>query len=610
MEQVQILEVAALASEIEGYNRHYREGVEDVPDAYYDALKARLAAINPNHPLLAKVEAEPAGAYGATVRHAQPMLSTDKLTTTEDVMKWVDDCASAGAELGLWDLTVRITPKIDGIAGSLVEGVLATRGDGEFGQDVSRAISRGLVIDMGNEGPGELAVPESFFLKVKEAFGMKHPRNYISGAIRADTLKEHHLEGYATGQMRFVRYNTLPSIEMPLSQMAARWESAMEELRSTSEYRTDGAVVEIIEDDVREAMGATSHHHRWMAALKGKAESASVDVLDVALQCGRTGRITPVAKFQAVSLSGAEVTSCTLHNVRRMLDDGVGPGAKITVCRQGEVIPFLMSVQQRATSEMDLSKCPSCGSPTVMDEPFLVCQNTESCPAQASLLLEHFFTRMGINNFGESVCETLAARGINYPLKILKMTVADFVAVGISSGIAANLVKFVQARKSEIVRDFEAVAAFGVAGFGRGDARKLLEVHGWQQLGGLTAANITAIHGFADKSAAQIAPHLARISAGISELVAQGFNIEPTVRPSEIADSPIKGKKIVFTGTMPKPRDEMEQDARNLGATVQGSVSAKTDWLIIGDKAGSKAEKAQALGVRIVPVDEYLTIIG
>lgn len=608
---VQSLSLPELVAECQRLNALYRAGTPEVEDDVYDSVfLARLRQLDPENPLLDQVEPEAAGSLGAPVRHSAPMLSTDKAYTTDEVKSWVARVLETATVLGVGRVLVRITPKLDGLAAFWNGKVLATRGDGTFGQDITRNIARGLVIDKTLEGPGEIVVEQAYFdAELREQYAMKAPRNFMVGLIGADTLQEHHTAALAAGKCRLVSYQAVESHEIEIEQLEDRWNSIMDQLRQGSPYLTDGAVVEVIDEAIRDAMGATSHHHRWMLALKTQGEVAQTTVESVTLQTGRTGRITPVMEVAPVDLSGATIRRCTAHTARHIERLGLGAGAKITLIRSGEVIPKLVSVESPSTAPVDLSQCPSCGHATEWDNDYLVCPNVTACPAQAVARLEHFFLRMGINGFGPKICETLVAAGHTDPVAICAMGLPELAAAGISMGVAANLMAAGVTRKVQIIKDNDVMAAFGIRHLGRGDSRKLLEVHTWQTVGSLSEDQIQAISGFGEVTARLIQPYLGFVQGQMAKLVEQGFKIEATVRAADVKDNPIKGKKVVFTGTMPLARDHMEQMAREMGATVQSGVSKTTDLLIFGDKAGSKLEKASQLGVKVMPVADYMDLL-
>lgn len=611
---VSALSLSDLVAQIERLNTLYRAGTPEVDDAVYDGVYlARLRELAPDHPLLDLVEPEAAGAFGAPVRHSAPMLSTDKIYTQEELEAWLARVEQAAIELGFpnpQNVSFRMTPKLDGLAAFWDGKVLATRGDGTFGQDVTRNIARGLVLNPILEGPGEIVIEQAYFeAEIEQQFDMKAPRNFMVGLIGADTLKEHHKQALADGKCRFASYQSVGGLTTVAEVLRAEWQKLMAAMRKECIYLTDGVVVEVTDDRIRDHMGATSHHHRWMVALKEKGEMATATVQGVTLQTGRTGRVTPVIECSPVKLSGAVIRRCTAHTARHVERLGLGPGAVFTLIRSGEVIPKIVSVETPSTVPVDLSKCPSCGGATEWDNDYLVCPNVTGCDAQSVGRFEHFYLRMGLNGFGPKICEQLVAAGFRDPIAPLEQRPASWTSAKIPGGVGRNLDIAIDKRKSEVVRDADAVASCGVRHLGRGDSRKLLEVFAWQSIGGVSAAQIEGIPGFGKHTATLIQPHLAYVQEQLTRLAALGFKIEATVRAADVAENPIKGKKVVFTGTMPLAREHMEQMAREMGATVQSGVSKTTDLLIYGDKAGSKLEKAQGLGVKAMPVAEYMDLI-
>mgnify|MGYP003390304647 CR=1 FL=1 len=617
------LETLAASSESEvekllrQWNKAYRIGDPMVPDEMYDAGVAMLVQLNPANVYLQTVEEEPEAVFGTLIRHSTPMRSTDKAYTDEAVAAWVSRIQEAAGSLPASVIMVRITPKLDGLAARFDGKVLATRGKGGFGQDITRAIKRGLVIDTDYEGVGELVVDQPYFeAYLKEQFDLKFARNFMTGLMRADTLEPHHTAALTAKACRFVAYDTLPDRLIPLNELVARYRAAATEVQTEVPYATDGAVMEVVDQDIREVMGSATTHHRWMVAVKEATATADARCKAVI----RTGRCVPVALLEGVELSGALIQRATCHHARKMLDEGIGQGALLTIMRRGLVIPYIADCKEKSSTPVDISTCPSCGGPLVWDEStvsegeslpvHLICPNREGCPAQTETALMHFFERMGINGFGPKICEQLAAAGVRDGLIACGWSKEQLVAAGNFAGVAENLLTAIETRKTQIIQDFEAVAAIGVRHLGRGDARKILEVHPWQDFGKLTESSLLAIKGFGKVTAPLIAPKLAMVHERVQRAAQMGFRIEATVRAADVGENPVKGKKVVFTGTMPLNRDAMEQMARELGATVQGSVSKLTDLLIFGEGAGSKLAKAESLKVQTMPVAAYMDLIG
>lgn len=603
---------AVLAERLATLNAAYRAGIPEVSDEVYDDLVEQLRSQQPDHPFLNSVEPEPEELLGTLVRLAVPLLSTEKSYTQANIDKWVANVRRAADSAGITDITVEVTPKLDGLAGYWDGETLASRGDGVHGQDLTRNVARGLVIDQSLIGPGEIVVNHAYFTShIEQQFGMATPRNFMVGLVAADTVKPHHAAALAAGVCRFEAYARQPRVILPIDEFQRTWSDVNTRVRAMSDYLTDGSVVEVVNPKIREILGSATTHHRYMLAIKTRGETGITTIRALTPQVGRTGRIVHVAELNEIRLSGAVIRRCTTHTAGHVRRLGLGPGAIVEICRSGEVIPFLTKVITPSTVETDMSVCPSCGTKTVWENDHLRCPNVDGCVAQASTRLRHWFERLGIKGFGPTICNAFADAGLTDPMAILSLSIDSMVKAGLHAGVASNLVDAIAQRKTEVILDTDAVGALGIHHFGRGDARHALVIHRWQDFARLGERDLLAIAGFGAHTASAIAPHLSKVTSTIQALVDLGFRIEPTVRAADTAGSPIAGKKLVFTGSMPMSREAMEAQARSLGATPQGSVNRTTDLLVVGEKVGAKkTEAAAALGVQVMPVDQYLALLA
>lgn len=595
----------ALAAMCQVLNRHYRAGEELVSDAAYDALFVKpLGERAPDHPFFAEVEPE-SGAFGSeTVRHAQPMLSTDKAYSEDELARFIARARRTAIDLGVSEPALVATPKLDGIAGmDRDDGRLVTRGDGHKGADITHAFERGLIADGGRgQGAGELVLDEQFFKeKIERAFEMRHPRNFIAGFVSAETCKPHHRLAAESAAVVFVPYAGLPRWEGSAEAFMADWEGICQRLRAEVPYRTDGVVLSVSDALVREAMGATNHHYRWQVAVKTRGEVATTVVRGVRAQTGRTGRVTPVLEIEPVYLAGAWISNVTAHTAATLEQHGLGVGARIGVIRAGEVIPKLEHVEAPAPEPMVLDTCPSCGEMLQIEGEYKVCPNTADCPAQAESRLRHWFKTLGnADLFGPVTVARLVDAGYTDLSVIYSLEEADFRALGFGPGQSANLVKQLERSRTESVQDWRFLAAFGLRHLGRGDARKLLSFHALESLPNLTAEQIEAVPGFGAITAPAIARQLQAHAERIALMLALGFNLERTAFAWDAArnqtDGPLAGESVVFTGKLSGgARSELEEQARGLGARVQSAVNGSTTLLVCGERAGSKRRKAEKI---------------
>ncbi len=604
-------DVEKLVADLERYNRAYRAGNPLISDEQYDALVERLRALDPKHPYLHFVEPETFEGK-QQVRHPQPMLSTEKAYTQDQLQRFLLRVEKAAAKLGIEPVIYRMTPKLDGLAGRDDGKVFATRGNGLVGYEISSAFAKGVVPVGGRgRGMGEIVIVKSYF-ETHLARIFEHPRNMVVGIVASDKLNEHARKALAAGMVRFVPYTSLPFWEGTAARLLEDYRKIGEDLLGQVDYPTDGLVLEVVDQSLRQYMGATSHHYRWQIAIKRKGETGITKVLGIKWQVGRTGNVTPVLEVEPINLSGATIRRVTAHNAGMVEKLRIGPGAKIEVIRSGEVIPKLERVLEPA-GQVELARhCPSCKQPLEFRGDFLRCSNPK-CSAQVEQKLVHWFRTLATADwFGIKTVKKLVAAGYDTLEKIYSLGVEDFAALGFGPVQSRNLAQALQASLSKPVEDWRFLAAFGIADLGPGDSRRLLQHFRLEELLELKAEDISKINGFGQITASSIASGLARCRETIRYMLELGFTLERTLQQGKQNQHPLAGKRIVFTGKMNRgSRSQMEQEARQLGAVVQSAVSGKTDILVCGRKVGRrKLEKARQQGVTILTEEQYLRLAG
>jgi len=600
---------------LEQENALYRAtGESNVPDEVYDRFKHEFMRREPNHPFNTRVEPEPDFGAGK-VRHEKPMLSTDKCYTNEELSAWIKRIERKAKE-GLIDPTsieVEITVKLDGIAGRFNNGVLNTRGDGLTGNDVSYMPERGMI--MIGEGDGEMVIEQDYFEQnLSDIFS--HPRGAVNGSIRADNVRKETTEALQDGVIRFVGYNSLSRINIPLYTLIERLPAIRETLLGESEYAYDGLILRLTDERLQEAMGSTEHHHNWMMASKQVGETAISPIQSVTLQVGRTGQVTPVLNIAPVKLSGAVIRNVTGHNMRTLIEKQLGVGAEIEISRAGEVIPRLLQVIKPASSVFVPDHCPCCDSILEWDdnEVNLMCRKP-ACEAKSAARIEHFFKTLGtVDLFGPKACQKLVSAGYTDINALYDLPAATFEAIGFGPGQSANMVEQLEQSTKRALEDFRLLAAIGIAHLGRGDSKKLLKNMRIDTLlsSSFSKERVISINGFGDITATSIVTGVYDNAALLEALITRYESVlVHSMKVGAITQSPITDKHIVFTGTFYKgKRDEMKTQAEFLGAQVQSSVNKKTNYLVAGDKVGAtKINKARELGVTVINEDDYLAMI-
>jgi DNA ligase (NAD+) len=657
---------AALRAEIETHNRNYY--VLDQPtvsDAEYDALYRELQALEAEHPSLATPDSPTQRVGGAAlagfaaVRHAVPMLSirTETNTTPEGAAQF-----DARIRRDL-DLDAAAAPleyiaelKFDGLAISLRYekgrlAVAATRGDGQVGEDVTRniqtihAIPRRLATD---EPPAVLEVRGEVYMSradfaqlnaTQEAAGLRtfiNPRNTAAGAVRqldpALTAKRP-LQFFAYG-IGEARGWTLPATHSALLDALERFGlpvdahrriargadalvafyAEVSARRDTLPFDIDGVVYKVNSLALQRELGFVTREPRWAVAHKFPAEEMTTELLDIGVQVGRTGAITPIARLVPVFVGGVTVTNATLHNEDEVRRKDVRIGDTVIVRRAGDVIPEIVRVvaERRPANAREFvmpTQCPECGSAVVRlpDEAIARCTGGLVCPAQRKQALRHFASRhaMDIEGLGEKLIDQLVETGrVRTPADIYELDAAVLAGLErMADKSAANVVAAIDKSRDTTLERF--VYALGIRHVGEATARDLAAHFG--ALDPLLAATVDqllevrdvgpvlaeAIRDFFDE------PHNREV---IAKLRRAGVHWTE-MAPHRAVSGPLSGRVFVLTGTLPTlARDEAKAMLEAAGATVTGSVSKKTDYVVAGSDAGSKLAKAQSL--RIAVIDE------
>lgn len=605
-------EIEQLLNQLEKFNRAYRDGNPLISDTEYDQLVEKLRTLDPRHPFLKTVEPE-IFSERVEIRHPQPMLSTEKAYTAEQLRRFVARVEKAAQALELDVIQFLVLPKLDGLAGRDDGTHFASRGNGIVGYEISSAFDKGVAAIGGRgNGLGEIVAVQSYFdANLSDKF--EHPRNMVVGIVSSDKLNEDVRQALQDGMVHFVPYNQLPSWKGDGDTLLAKIDEISEQLSSSTDYPMDGVVVEVVDDRLKAQMGATTHHYRWQIAVKRKGDTAETTVEEIQWQVGRTGNITPVMAVQPISLSGATIRRVTAHHAGMVEKHRLGPGARIEVIRSGEVIPKLERLIAPSEQVALPDRCPSCENPLRWKGDFLQCANL-ACPAQIEQRICHWFRTLGSADwFGIKTVQKLVAGGYDSLERVYALKNENFIEMGFGPVQSRNLAEALMTSRNKEVEDWRFLAAFGIPDLGVGDSRRLLEHVSLDQLLDVTSERIADINGFGKVTSERVARGLSDQRQTIDHMLSMEFNLSrtPLVTEGDTITSPVAGKKIVFTGKMSGgSRTEMQNRARRLGAIVQSSVSGATDMLVCGEKVGaSKLEKASKLGVEILTEADYVKMI-
>jgi len=636
-----------------------------ISDAEYDRLFRELQELEEKYPQFVtpdsptqRVGAPPAEEF-RPVRHAIPMLSLQNCFSEEEFLEWDRRVRRL---LGGRQPVYICEPKLDGLSVELVyeNGVLtvgSTRGDGYVGEDVTRNLRtiRQIplrLLPLNGKAPRLLEVRGEVYME-KEAFRrlnrereekgeplFANPRNAAAGSLRQldpGITARRPLKAffYALGRAEGITIRSqeellaiLSKLGFPVNPLWKRCESPEEaiafyhellERRDELPYEADGVVVKVNDFSQREALGEVSRAPRWAIAFKFPAEEATTRVLDIVVQVGRTGALTPVAILEPVEVSGVTVSRATLHNEDEVKRKDVRIGDWVVVRRAGEVIPEVVkSIPERRTGkEREFrmpDRCPVCGGPVVRPPGEVIhrCENL-SCPARIKEAIRHFASRRAadIEGLGEKLVDQLVDKGLVRRISDLyhltKQQLASLERIGEKS--AQNLLE--QLERSKGMSLARLIYALGIRYVGEHIAEVLAERFGsidelarasYEELVGIPEIGPRIAQSIVDFFASQGNRRL------IEELKAVG--IDPRAqRPPE--KGPLAGKTFLFTGRLSgMTRQEAKRLVESLGGKVASSVSRKVDYVVVGEDPGSKLDRARALGITTLSEEEFKELVG
>lgn len=658
---------AVLRAEIGAHNqRYYVLDDPQIPDAEYDRLFRELEDIEAEFPQLRSVDS-PTQRVGSTpvekflpVEHAVPMLSLSNAFTDEDIRNF--DRRSRET-LQLTTIEYSAEPKFDGLAvnlrferGIFVRG--ATRGDGSTGEDVTQNLRtiRNIPLRLSGSAPEILDVRGEVILYKDDFELLNHrqreagnkefvnPRNAAAGSLRQLNPKI-----TASRPLRFLAYGLghilpqnqfrkhsetlswLKSLGIPVSTEARivtgpdglqTYYESLQLRRESLPYEIDGVVYKINETALQERMGFVARAPRFAIAYKFPAQEALTVVLDIDIQVGRTGALTPVARLSHVFVGGVTVTNATLHNEEELRRKDIWIGDTVVVRRAGDVIPEVVrSLPERrpgtARTFAMPTRCPICGSAVSRpsDEAVARCTGGAVCPAQRKQALMHFASRraMNIEGLGDKLIDQIVDAGLVTTAadiySLSQQSLVDLPRMGEKS--AKNVIESIlNSRRTTLARF---IYALGIRNVGEATAAELARYFG--NLNALMVADIEQLQDVPDIGptvSESICDFFAdtRNRDNIDRLQAAGVSWDETLAGSGQSRGPLSGHTFVLTGTLrTMTRDEARVRIEQSGGKVLGSVSKKTKWVVAGEDAGSKLEKAHALGVSVIDENELLGLL-
>ena len=652
-------EIAHLRAELERHNRLYYAGTPEISDYDFDQQLRRLAELEAKHPELddpnsptRRVGGAPIESF-ATVIHDPPMLSIENAYSTDELREW-DERVKRG--LGVDDVEYEAELKIDGVSidllyenGELTRG--ATRGDGVRGDDVTPNVRtvRALPLKIDPkykrlEVRGEIYIAKSDFAKYNEQLEeageepLANPRNAAAGALRQKDPKVaaqkrlsaylYHLVAAEPGgapRSQSHAYEILQTVGLPLNPQRGVFANIGEvetfiehwhEHRHDLAFEIDGIVVKVNRREQQLELGATSKAPRWAVAYKYPPEAAKTIVRAINLYVGRTGTVTPVAEFDPIRLGGTKVVNASLHNFDELARKDLRIGDTIMVEKGGDIIPKVVDVLSHADDSQPFpvpENCPVCNEPLhkFEGEVAIRCIN-QGCPAIVLQSITHFGSRkaMDIEGLGwQTVDALLHANLITDYASIYELTEEQVAALERKGEKSAKkLIENIDKSKTNELSRF--IFALGIRFVGERVAKVLAER--FQTIERLMDATTEELI-----ETAEIGPKLAEAITFHFSVPANRERIEKMLRlgvaPRHVAavtGNRLAGKTIVVTGTLTRfSREEIEKLIEREGGKASGSVSSKTAFVVAGEAAGSKLEKARGLGIDVISEDEFLKLV-
>ena len=639
----------------------------EISDAQYDKLMNELKELESKFPELItpdsptqRVGAPPAEQF-ETVKHVRPMLSLDTAMEKEEIKKFDE---RVKRELGISDVEYVAEPKLDGLSveliyehGKLVMG--STRGDGINGENVTENIKtiRAVPLVLRSEEipvPDVLAVRGEVIMHIddfeelnkklieKGEQPMANPRNGAAGSLRRLDPRETaerpldiffyeimDIRGYDGINTQWKALQSLKKWGLKVNPLvrkcreigeAIEYHEEMAEKRDRLSYEIDGIVIKVNRFDYQEKLGAKSRSPRWAIAYKFPPREEVTEIVDIVVQVGRTGTLTPVALLKPVDVKGVTVSRATLHNQDFIDQMDIRIGDTVKVARAGDVIPEVVAVlkEKRTGREKKFhipDKCPVCGSDVVKDGAFYRCTGGLSCPAQLKRAITHFASKgaMDIEGLGGKTVDMMVdsglIKGVSDLYFIKKEDLLKLPRFAEKS--ADNLLNAIEESKNRSLARF--IYALGIPNVGEHVARLLAKKFGsLENLMKASREDLLSIYEIGPEIAENVVAFF-REKHNLKEIERMrqaGVRATTAVERKE-EGGPLHGKTFVFTGALQNfSRDEAKAIVEELGGRASSSVSKSTDYVVVGENPGSKYEKAKKLGVKIITEEEFMEMIG
>lgn len=638
-------------------NRYYNDDSPEIEDYEYDMMMRELQQLEEKYPQYDSPDSPTKRVGGKADNSFESVRHTVRMESLQD--------AFSHEELFDFDRRVKevfpnaeycVEPKIDGLSVSLEyrNGVFvrgSTRGDGDVGEDVSGnlRVIHSIPLKLNKSIPflevrGEVYMPKKSFERVVDRqlingeTPFKNPRNAAAGSLRQKdssvaatrgldifVFNIQQIEGFepvshkaSLDLLRKLGFNTVPGYTLvPDMESAVRRIEEIGESRGSLEYDIDGAVIKVDSLSMRSALGSTAKYPKWAVAFKYPPEEKQTRLVDIEIAVGRTGVLTPTAVLEPVHLAGTTVSRATLHNQDFIAQKGIAIGDTVTVRKAGDIIPEVLCVNEHRSNKHFVfpDKCPSCGAAVIREEgeAAVRCINPD-CPAQLLRNLIHFCSRdaMDIEGLGPAVIETFLDNGLISKTEDIYSLTYDKIAAAQLEGFADksinNIIASIEKSKQNDLSKL--LYALGIRHIGAKAAKLLADrFRTIQAVMDASCEDILEIDGFGEIMAQSVCEFFSsnRARSLIKELSDSGVNMKSL---SVVKDNRFEDKTFVLTGTLSMfTRAEASELIESFGGKTSSSVSKKTSYVLAGEAAGSKLDKANALGIEVITEEQFKEMI-
>ena len=590
-------DIQTLEKEIRFHNKlYFIENNPQISDEEFDKLVEKLRKLDQKNPALFEL----VGEIGS-VTHETPMLSIEKIYSHEDIQKWL---------ITTGDKRYIVEPKYDGMAAKYQNGVLSTRGNGLIGENITQRLKDLNIIGKLPQGNkpvyGEIIIPLTYFNKnLKDAY--KNPRNAVVGIIKSKRVTDAGIKALMDKGVHFIIYDEANSKKVNMESLLDKdeWEGILEETLQI-DYPLDGIVIKAESLEIKNKLKATEHHEKWQIAHKLPAERKLSKVLEIKSQVGRTGRITNVAVITPIDLSGATVKNVTLHNIEFVKKSQIGIGSEVEVCRSGEVIPFITSVKKSDVPFKIPTKCPSCGLDLSISGKYLKCNNPK-CKARKSQEIEHFFKALNVSELGLKTIEKfMDVFEITSPYEFYELEVEQIAPLeGFGNKSAKNIVTGIQKTLDGNITEYEILEALGIKDIGKTASKWIIKKYGFERLPSVTKEDLQDIKGIGPNKAESFVNDIKERWQIVEGLFKKGLRFK-----KEQTSNKLKNLTFCITGKKEKySREELIQIIEQSGGEYAAALTKNTNYLIAGENAGSKLEKAKELNIKVITEIEFIKMI-